>query len=228
VAGKFLQGMRSKRARYLSLLLRWGVLIGVVVLINSFVSSLLDVYVEKPTLQAGMVFGSTILLLLVLYAVLLAIPFFPGAEVGILILTTQGSSAAPFVYLATVLGLLTSYFMGLAFSSRLKYTLLKSLGLQRTADFVKSMQGLAPQERLVLLQDSAPSWIGNWVISRRYILIALLLNIPGNSMMGGGGGILFLSGLSRLFSNFYILLTITLAVLPVPALVYFFGVDLFK
>ncbi len=134
-AGKFRQGMRSKRARYLSLLLRWGMLIGIVVLTNYFISILLDVYVEEPTLQAGMVFGSTILLLLILYAVLLAIPFFPGAEVGILILTTQGSSAAPFVYLATILGLLTSYFTGLAFSSRLKSTLLKSLGLQKNRRF---------------------------------------------------------------------------------------------
>lgn len=34
----------------------------------------------------------------------------------------------------------------------------------------------------------------------RYVALAVLLNIPGNVVIGGGGGIAFAAGMTRLFS----------------------------
>ena len=42
-------------------------------------------------------FGATVAGLLLLYALVLAIPFVPGAEIGLALLMTHGASAAPFV-----------------------------------------------------------------------------------------------------------------------------------
>ncbi|MGB3315212.1 MAG: hypothetical protein WBB85_12430, partial [Albidovulum sp.] len=56
-----------------------------------------------------------------------------------------------------------------------------------------------------------------------YVLLALLINLPGNSLLGGGGGILLLAGMSRLFSPLATLATVAIAVAPVPILVYLMG-----
>ncbi|WP_170941102.1 hypothetical protein [Antarctobacter heliothermus] len=45
-------------------------------------------------------------------------------------------------------------------------------------------------------------------------------------MIGGGGGILFLTGLSRLFKPAAVALTVALAVMPVPLAVWVFGIDI--
>jgi len=51
--------------------------------------------------------------------------------------------------------------------------------------------------------------------------LILTLNIPGNSLVGGGGGIAFIAGLSGLFSYPAYLATILIAVAPVPAFFFF-------
>ena len=53
---------------------------------------------------------------------------------------------------------------------------------------------------------------------RRYLGLALVFNLPGNSIFGGGGGIAMLSGASELFRWRAFLLTVMLATSPVPVL----------
>ncbi|NNL35816.1 MAG: hypothetical protein HKP35_08360 [Silicimonas sp.] len=50
----------------------------------------------------------------------------------------------------------------------------------------------------------------------RYLALAIAINVPGNSLVGGGGGLAFVAGASGLFSFPAFLLTIMLAVAPVP------------
>jgi hypothetical protein len=57
----------------------------------------------------------------------------------------------------------------------------------------------------------------------RYVALALLINLPGSSLIGGGGGILLLAGLSGLFLPKATFLTLALAVAPVPLLVWLIG-----
>ena len=60
------------------------------------------------------------------------------------------------------------------------------------------------------------------VLRHRHLMLALLVNLPGNAVIGGGGGILMLSGLSGLFTLPRLLLTLALAVAPVPLVVWAF------
>jgi hypothetical protein len=57
-------------------------------------------------------------------------------------------------------------------------------------------------------------------------MLAVLVNMPGNAFIGGGGGIFFTAGLSRLFLPTQTVLTIVFAVAPVPLAVWAFGIDL--
>lgn len=50
--------------------------------------------------------------LLLAYALLIAVPFMPGVEIGISLLLLKGAAIAPFVYLATILGLLLAFAAG--------------------------------------------------------------------------------------------------------------------
>ena len=56
----------------------------------------------------------------------------------------------------------------------------------------------------------------------RYLALALAINMPGNIVLGGGGGIAMMAGLSRMFDPLPFLLTVLIAVLPIP-LIFFVG-----
>ena len=50
----------------------------------------------------------------------------------------------------------------------------------------------------------------------RYLGIIALLNIPGNAVIGGGGGIAFMAGVTGLFSAKWFALSAILGVMPYP------------
>jgi hypothetical protein len=57
------------------------------------------------------------------------------------------------------------------------------------------------------------------LLKRRYLVLAALLNLPGNVVIGGAGGIAMLAGMSRLYSFPKYLLLVSVAVLPGPILI---------
>jgi len=161
--------------------------------------------------------------LLVAYAVLIAVPFMPGIEVGVSLLMLKGASIAPLVYAATVLGLLLAYFIGRFMPTSWVQRLFADLRLRRASEMLTRLEPLDHKERMELLIAHAPKWLTPVLRSGRYIAMALLLNLPGNAFIGGGGGIAFLAGFSRLFRPVVTLFVIMIAVLPVPLAVYLTG-----
>ena len=77
----------------------------------------------------------------------------------------------------------------------------------------------------VLLQGRSPGGL-RLAIRHRYLAMALAINTPGNSIIGGGGGIMMLAGPSRSFTPLPTFLTVVLAVSPVPLAVAFPGLRL--
>jgi hypothetical protein len=53
--------------------------------------------------------------------------------------------------------------------------------------------------------------------------LACLFNLPGNVVLGGGGGIALLAGLSRLYAPLPMAVTVALAVAPVPLAIWIWG-----
>jgi hypothetical protein len=164
-------------------------------------------------------------LLLLAYALMIATPFVPGIEIGLTVMMIQGPSIVPAVYLATVAGLVLAYAAGAQMPDGALRRLFADFGLHRAAAMIERIEPMAPAERLALLQARLPGRLGALASRFRYVLVALAVNLPGNSLIGGGGGILLVAGLSRLFSLGAITATMLVAVAPFPLTVWFFGID---
>jgi hypothetical protein len=157
------------------------------------------------------------------YALTLAIPFVPGAEIGVALMVMLGPPIAVLVYLCTLAGLSISYALGRFIPLMVLARLADDCKLQRTGHMLREIQPLDKKQRLELLLDRAPKRFLPWLLRYRYLALAVALNIPGNYLIGGGGGIALFAGVSRIFGVTGFLVTIALAVAPVPLAVLIFG-----
>lgn len=165
---------------------------------------------------------------LLTYAILMAIPFAPGIEIGLSLLILKGAAIAPFVFLATVSGLSLAFLAGRFIPYAWLHAILYDLRLMSACALLERIAPLDQQARLSLLKDRLPSWLRPLAGHGRYLLVALLLNLPGNALIGGGGGIAFIAGLSRLYPTGTTLLVMALAVLPVPLAVWLYGGEILR
>lgn len=181
---------------------------------------------EGPAQSTAMI--GILAIALVGYAVLIAIPFMPGVEVGIVLLLMQGATIAPFVYLATLAGMFTAFCVGQFVSLDWLHGVFRDLRLIRACRMLDRIKNTPRDERLNGLAERLPRWLSWVAVDYRYITIALLINLPGSIAIGGGGGIMMLAGLSRLFQTAKMFLTLAIATAPIPLVVWIMGVDILK
>lgn len=153
------------------------------------------------------------------YVVLMAVPFVPGAEIGFTLLTGMGGALAPLIYLATATSLMIAFLIGRFLPSTLLQKGLSGMGLKRAAATMQEAASMTDDDLQAKLRAMSSGKMGV-LLRYRYVALALAVNMPGNVVLGGGGGIAMVAGLSRLFEPLPFLLTILLAVLPVPLLFY--------
>lgn len=123
------------------------------------------------------------------YLVLMAVPFMPAVEIGLSMLVISGGKLALLVYLSTVGALGVAYGLGRLLRPEHAARLFGLLGLTRAQRFATRMAPLSVHERLTLLARQSPSRLLPMLLRRRLLLLGVLLNIPGNVVIGGGGGI---------------------------------------
>ncbi len=171
----------------------------------------------QPHDRHGMIAGVAV------YAALMAIPFVPGIEISLALLAVFGPKVAMAVYAATVAALALSCLIGRMLPLSLIATLFGSLGLQRAKGLVQSLQPLSAKQRFEVLIEHAPKRVVPVLLKHRYIAIIVALNVPGNAVIGGGGGIALLAGMSGLFTFPRFIASVSLAALPVPLVVLLSG-----
>ena len=154
-----------------------------------------------------------------IYTVLMAIPFMPGAEVGISMILVFGSKICFLVYFCTVTALIPPYFVGRLVSEKCCARFFGFIGLTKAQKLIEKIAPLSPNQRLHFLLENTPSRVGPFMIQHRYFALFLLLNVPGNIVIGGGGGIAMLAGLTGLYSPLAYLFTVAVAVMPVPLII---------
>ena len=164
-----------------------------------------------------------ILLSILVYTVLLAIPFVPGAEIGVTLLAVFGASVAPIIYGATVAGLCLAFLVGRTIPAKVTCRFLRRIGQVRTADLITAIEVAPPRDREDILLSLIDHPALRQVARRRYIALALLINTPGNVVLGGGGGLSLLAGLSLAYSPLGFFATVAIAVAPVPFAMMAFG-----
>lgn len=162
------------------------------------------------------------------YAILIAIPFVPAVEIGIALLVMEGANIAPFIYIATVMGLYLAFWIGQRVSLDWLHGIFQDLHMVSACKLLHRIKTEPREQRLSQLEDRLPQWIAPFATRYRYVTIAILLSVPGNFAIGGGGGIMMTAGLSRFFTGPKILLTLIVAVLPIPLIVWVFGVEFFS
>ena len=153
-----------------------------------------------------------------IYILLLSLPFVPGVELGVLLMCAFGKEGIVFVYFATIVGLSLAFLMGHMVPKKWVESLLKKLGFSQTRD--------KQSDEIVSMLDNFlrhKKWLRTLILNYRYLVIGVLFNMPGIYLIGGGGGISLVCGISRNISFKWFLLTVVLAVSPVPLLA-FFGV----
>jgi hypothetical protein len=160
------------------------------------------------------------------YVGLLALPFVPGAEIGLAMLAAFGPAIAPLIYVCTVTSMILAYTAGRFLPIDVLRRVLSAVGLHRAADLVARAAPLPGDARVAMLLDGQPARALRLAIRYRYVALALAVNTPGNSVIGGGGGIMLMAGLSGLFSPLAVVATIALAVSPVPLAVMFLGLQI--
>lgn len=173
---------------------------------------------------AGTLMPMLLIAMLALYALMIAVPFVPGVEIGLALMAIEGPTIAPWIYLTTLCGLTLAYAAGALMPYALLHRVLADLRLLRLCRLIERVEPLGPEARLAMLRTVTPVRLRP-LLRFRYLVVAVLVNIPGNAAAGGGGGILFLAGFSRLFSPLGTFATLALAVAPVPLLYWSFGPD---
>ncbi len=154
-----------------------------------------------------------------MYILASAVPFVPGAEIGLALMLTLGPPIAFLVYISMVAALTTTYLVGRFVPLRVIAAVFALFGLSRAQRLMEEIAPLDGDARLSLLTERAPRRVIPLLLGHRYITLAVLLNIPGNTLIGGGGGIALVAGMSGVFSFTRYLITVGIAVAPVPLLV---------
>ena len=167
--------------------------------------------------------GPTIPAATVLYALLLSLPAVPAAEIGLALLAMYGAPLALPVWLASVGGLTLAYTVGRLVPPRTTARWLVRLHLPRAAKALLRMEPLAPRERAEMLIEGAPRWVPRWLLRRRYVALALLIALPGNIVLGGGGGLALMAGLSGLYRPAKFVAAAAAATAPIPLTVLMVG-----
>ncbi|NOD95236.1 hypothetical protein GS636_20760 [Ruegeria sp. HKCCD4884] len=148
----------------------------------------------------------SIAVMLALYVLLLSVPFVPGAEIGLALLVGFGAVMAWPVYVATVLALSIAFGVG-RLASQFQNARVAGAADPASDALARFGQGVAGRRWLQRLRRF------------RWLAIALLINMPGNTVIGGGGGIAMAVGYSRAFPYLAFLACSAVAVAPVPAMV---------
>lgn len=134
-----------------------------------------------------------------LYSAILMIPFAPGLELGLLIMAMFGVVGIVGAWLSTLVGLTLAFLVGRYFEHT-----------QAVNWFVSLLHQAEVRQR-------ALRWVIDKFTQWPYLAIGLLLNVPGNVVIGGGGGISLAAGaLGHLRLGYFVLaVAVATSILPI-------------
>lgn len=200
-----------------------AVLIAIVVASHFVISFALAWAESLPSHAEARAEQLILLAIFITYGLLIALPFVPGIEIAIALLMLRGPEFALPIYLATFGGLSLAYLAGRLVPIQSLRRFFLDLHLVKAARLVERLGPLGPGQRVRELQRALPRRHARAALRYRYLGIALLINLPGSGLIGGGGGICLMAGMSGVFTPRITLPTIAVAILPFPLFMWFAG-----
>jgi len=195
--------------------LRIAVLVALVAGMQQF-GDWVGIQLQGVSPHQNAMFDVAVLLLVLAYTCTMALPFVPGIEIGLAVMLVFGPDVYPVVYACTQVALLLSFVAGRLVPLNQLATQAGWLGLHRMQSTLARMEPLEPEKRLEFMLRCAPRCWVRRLIEHRYLALAVLINMPGNAIVGGAGGIGLVAGMSRVFALPKYLLVMALATMPVP------------
>jgi hypothetical protein len=153
-----------------------------------------------------------------LYILWMAMPFVPGIELGLALMVMLGPRGVLLVYLCTLLSLSLSFAIGRLIPLNVFARLVGWLHLRKSKALILQLEPLNSEQKLDFLLQTAPSRIVPFLVKHRYLMVALVLNLPGNALIGGGGGIGLIAGMCGMFPFHKYVLLVGIAITPLPLL----------
>lgn len=181
-----------------------------------FGTEIADVFQMDAWPHSGSGAQRTILLILLAYTVLIALPFVPGVEIGLALIAMFGVQVVPIVYAATVAALVLSFSVGRLVPPEALAKGFHLAGMRRAARLVEEHGRLDFAARRARVEAHLPMVLRPWLLRYPPLTLLVLFNIPGNALIGGGGGIALVLGASRLISWPAFVFGVAIAVAPVP------------
>ncbi len=203
----------------LALWCRLALLLAAVVLLNVFGSWLVGQFELALRPSTSDMIYRIVLVAAVVYVLAMAMPFVPGIEIGLAIMLAMGPAGVPFVYICTLLALALAFLIGRFIPLTLIARLFAWLNLQRANALIADLAARPPDERLGVLSRQAPAGWAKRLLAYRHLAVAVVLNLPGNAVIGGAGGIAMIAGMSHLFRFPLFMLTMAIAITPVPIII---------
>ncbi|WP_299779081.1 hypothetical protein [uncultured Roseobacter sp.] len=204
---------------WLPLLLIYAILIALGLIISDQLSGAIAQKAEAGV--SGMMW--MIGLVCLVYMLASAIPFVPGAEIGLGLIAVFGARSALLVYGCMIAALSLSYLIGRLVPADWLAASLRRLRLYKPAALVHELAALPPAACEARLRNHTSNRFLLALLGYRYVALALAINLPGNTVLGGGGGLALFAGMSRLFSPLGFLITLLIAVAPIPLTVVMMG-----
>lgn len=209
--------------RRLSGMLKLGIFIAIVVAGNLLTRGVVDglELVIRPSTEPAL--HRLIMVSMAAYILLMAIPFVPGVEVGLALMMILGPKIVPLVYGCTLISLSLAFLIGRLVPESSIVRFLQEMRLARAATFVAQFSGQDSEQRLARLTAKTPKRWLPWLLRHRYLTLMIAINLPGNMLLGGGGGLAMMAGISRLFSPPLFVLLVASAIAPIPVFLMLFG-----
>lgn len=202
--------------RRLAGLLKLSILMGIIVGGNLLTRGIIDGLDVDIRPSNEPMLHKLIITSLAAYILLMAIPFVPGVEIGLALMVILGPEIVPLVYGGTLASLCLVFLVGRFLPEKSLTRFLREVHLIRAATFLETFHGLDTGQRLARLTEKLPQRWVPWLLKHRYLTLMLAINLPGNIVLGGGGGLALAAGMSRMFPIHRFILVVAVAISPMP------------
>ena len=124
-----------------------------------------------------------------LYLLLLSLPFVPRVELGLLLMCVFGQQSILPIYFASIGGIMLAFTAGQCLSKeQISDWMIRLVLLPRSANTNSETDEWVKQPFLSRTSQRYP-WLERYLKQYRYVSLMILFNLPGNYLIGGGGGI---------------------------------------
>lgn len=157
------------------------------------------------------------------YIFAMATPFVPGIEIGVALMLSLGPGGVVLVYLCTQVALALSFLVGRTIPTHVIARIFGWLNLHRARRLIEELGKTVPEQRIRWLAAQSP---GRWLsalLRHPCLAMAVILNLPGNALLGGAGGLGMIAGMSRAVPLRHFATVMAIATLPVPLFLIFTG-----